>query len=320
MNDNPAQERTTRTPITLGLVTERRLLIESGGKQRILLSAKLTDKGDVYVWVTPGEKYRQRGVPSEGTGNEHHGVVERESRWSIHPSLDSTSGVNMLKHQTWLENDTVHDSVHLTRALKTPSRIAPLFSRRYSNLAADGYVVTDFRSSDVFLEGYDPENYTLYCWYYVTAGTDDTPTRAQGSDFNVAEVPIGPHRLGIIWSFHMTPAGGASLDQMSVTARDGGKHSEELMSGYEWPRALVDFKASRKFSRLEQLKLAEKEKRPAHLIKFMRENERYFRQGVARTMEHSEFMGDLLAKGRTVVMVHKPARVARKKKGRNFQR
>jgi hypothetical protein len=122
-----------------------------------------------------------------------------EQRFTIHPSLKSADGMNLIKHTLVFGNGETYSATHYTTALKTGTGAAHLFTRCFPDMRPEKYEAPA-EEKNISLGSYDPEKFMLVVSFSVCAKHCKFLS-GEGRGFTVREINIGDYKLIVFWSF-----------------------------------------------------------------------------------------------------------------------
>lgn len=152
----------------------------------------------------------------------------REHRFSIHPSRESTKGINVIKMTRVLANGRKDFYRHYTKAIKSGDKFALFYTRRCGRLDRPNFVPTG-KFKNVTLGTYDPEIFTLIYGIAVAAkGLKFDPDLNNFTSMNILEMDFKNIRIIVLWTFLCMPARPYFFSANNLTIPDA---ADALMNG-----------------------------------------------------------------------------------------
>lgn len=211
--------------------------IRVGNLDRLLFSVEEKRKGDLMLYLHPAEQF-------EGEGQNQN---IKQQRYSIHPSPNSSQGINVIKHTLELKNKKILTSRNYTKVIKRRAGFCNIFSRRSPNLSPDHYNVNSKRRL-ISLGEYDPITLTLIYSIYISH-PDVIFTHYKPIDFNVLQHKFTYFNLILLWSYALFPShsSGKLLHNITIptTLRSrpeglgASKNEQEVITRYELDRDIL---------------------------------------------------------------------------------
>jgi hypothetical protein len=135
-----------------------------------------------------------------GLGSQYEDQTIVDQHYSIHPSLNSKAGTNLLHHTCTVENGDKFSDFHFTEAIKQHGTFAPMCWVRCPNLREKRYIPENHSEKPLKLGRYNPCVATLSYSIYVGAAGQDFP-EGGFNDMNVAFMDFQLFRVVVLWSF-----------------------------------------------------------------------------------------------------------------------
>lgn len=194
-----------------------RVQIDVEGKARELFSARITRNEDLILVF----KYSNFHNDEEMTK-----TLITEQRYSVHPSKQSVSKLNTIKHTLILENGDTFNSYHETFAIRD-NLLAPLIFRLCPALNEPEYVSNPRAKDEVsMIDAYDVHEKTLMYTILLTSnnGPNIVP---KSSRYKQISYDFGPYRIILVWSFSnlYSHYRGQISHNMNMTPRENGEIS-----------------------------------------------------------------------------------------------
>lgn len=206
-----------------------RLTIETEAGPRLLLSIAERKQGDLVLDFKPSPYGREIG------SRRLTGQIASQ-KFSVHCTPNAADG-NTITHTTVFRDGTSTKHHHFSRAIKQTNSFAPIFVRRFYNLAS-GDTLTHNSKAEVFCLGeMQASHFTLMLGVFV--GARDRPFEAPDDDrISVYQKPFGMFRVVVLWSFFPLPSDETSESAIIMTLPPGTadkslyERSFETMEGY----------------------------------------------------------------------------------------
>jgi hypothetical protein len=132
-----------------------RFTINVANAERVILSIGGNKNGDTFLWPKSGDKYKKPGaMPSQP------GPDIKEQHYSIHPSHESEDG-NLIKNKMIMSDGQSEYAYHFTTAIKSGNSFAYLMARRCSHLNSSTFLLTKKSGTNISIDGYDPNYFSL---------------------------------------------------------------------------------------------------------------------------------------------------------------
>lgn len=219
-------------------------LIKVNGCNRRLFTMVERPRLDLMI------SFQAMDVMGEGYGKEHEGKRIKLQKYSVHPSPDSPTRINAIKHEVVLEDGTVFTGEHYTRAIKQHGRFAYLATVWCPDLNRERYVYRKRALKRLVLGAYDPALMTLQYAIFVGArGLKFAPV--ENTDFNYSSMDFELFRIVVLWSFAYAPSASAGIKTHGETVKpedvsaDDKERYDRAVKGLDAMEAVTLFRSIR---------------------------------------------------------------------------
>jgi hypothetical protein len=138
-------------------LVKTRIMVKTNGRQRALVTFRENTKGDLYIGMYSG---LQVGVPPDN-------IKIKEHRYSLHVS-ERIPTDNLIKRTFILEDGSERNLYTYTNAVKTKSGFFCISLKRYSDLSASYYDVSENTSfKKINIGDFSPSHHTLIVGIFV---------------------------------------------------------------------------------------------------------------------------------------------------------
>jgi hypothetical protein len=214
-----------------------RFTITTEDGPRTLFTVNERPNGALLFDTKPPPFFRLRG------GATPH-KIERQ-KYSLHLTPDAPDG-NTIHGTTYFTDGSKADRYNFTRALKQYDRFAPIFIRRYPHLSQ--ITRPSPKAAEHVDLGYvESEFFHLLLGAYVS-NRDRAFSGMEGTDFSIAQHPIGRFRITVLWCFLGLPPHTSGHTAHVITERpelvedpQEQVRNESTMNGFDEDGCLLGF-------------------------------------------------------------------------------
>jgi hypothetical protein len=197
--------------------------VEHSGRRRAIMSVEERPTGDLIIDIRARGRRRAAGVLiSEPSDDPQHGAKIEEFRYSIHPSLESETGISTIKLTTTVEGADSETRVLYTPAIKGGGGFSPVFVRRATNFDDEIYNATPGAKYIEVSIAQVANDFTLFWGLFVGTPGQEFDVSVPGP-YQYRQWAFGPARLIILYSFlAVTAHEGSAI--VSTYSLPGGRH------------------------------------------------------------------------------------------------
>jgi hypothetical protein len=182
-----------------------RFAVNVDGVPRSVLSIAVRKSGDLVLTPKSAESFREFGLRLAHRGEtEHHNSRIISQKFSVHPSRESVTGVNVITHNLVRASGTVKTRQH-TKAIKTRRGFAYLYSRRCPDLTPKHYEPRRRSGVNYEIGSYAPAEFTLMM--AVAVGYAETPFNViHPGTVNYRRCKLGEFSVVLMWCYNYIPS------------------------------------------------------------------------------------------------------------------
>lgn len=221
-------------------IREHKVVVLVRQEFKRLFSITERKNGDLLISMHHATNYRPFGELGSETDPQ---IVHQH--YSVHRSLASRDDLNIIKHTLKFADGSEITTPRYTRAIKQTGKLAVLFTRRASDLAAARYNCTKEKRD--LLASYNPRVSTLY--YQLNVCSSSYGVLVPDSDDIAYKVYAFEHfKVIVFWSFGIFPAhssAGIAHQLTHPAMTDGIEGIDPLLDGHDMDWAILLFRGTR---------------------------------------------------------------------------